>query len=248
VENRQIVPADKWLAARKELLKKEKEFSRLRDEVTAARQALPWEQVETDYRFSGPDGEETLAQLFGDRSQLIVYHFMFEPDWNDGCKSCSFITDHIEPSIVHIAHRDVSLVLVSRAPLGNLEAFRQRMKWNLKWVSSEGSNFNRDFQVSFTPEEIEQHEVYYNYREGRTFPSTEGPGISAFYKDEAGAVYHTYSSYQRGLENFIGAYTLLDIVPMGRDESALPYGMEWLRLKDAYDEDDFVDPYADKLR
>jgi predicted dithiol-disulfide oxidoreductase (DUF899 family) len=243
-----VVSADQWLAARKSLLEKEKAFSHLRDELTAARQAMPWERVEEDYRFTGPDGEQTLADLFGSCSQLIVYHFMFETDWTEGCKSCSFVTDHIEPSIVHVAQRDVNVVLVSRAPLQKLEDFRQRMGWKLHWVSSEGSDFNRDYQVSFTQDEIEQHKVYYNYRSDRSFPSTEGPGISTFCKDEDGTVYHTYSSYQRGLENFIGAYTLLDIVPKGRAEKDLLYGMHWLRLKDAYDDVEFADPYAGKLR
>lgn len=241
--DRKIVSSEEWLAARKKLLAKEKEFSRLRDELTAARLALPWEKVEIEYRFNGPDGEETLAELFADRSQLIIYHFMFDPEWNEGCKSCSFLADHYAPSIVHLAHRDVTLVTVSRAPLEKLESFKRRMGWHFKWVSSRGNDFNRDYGVTFTPEQIEQKNTSYNYRSGTAFPVTEAPGISVFHKDADGTVYHTYSAYSRGLENFIGAYALLDIVPKGRDENDLPYGMAWLRHKDRYDDPSFVDPY-----
>ncbi|MDH3693876.1 MAG: thioredoxin family protein [Gammaproteobacteria bacterium] len=243
MNSNKVVTPKEWLAARKELLAKEKEFSRLRDELTAARQALPWEKVEKEYRFHGPQGEETLADLFDGRSQLIIYHFMFDPEWNEGCKSCSFVADHYEPSIVHLVHRDVTLVTVSRAPLEKLDAFKQRMGWDFKWVSSLGSDFNRDLDVTFTQEEIEQNKAFYNYQEGATFPVSEAPGISVFRKDTDNAIYHTYSAYSRGLENFIGAYTLLDIVPKGRDEDSLAYGMEWLRHKDRYDDPSFVDPY-----
>ncbi len=239
-----VVSPEQWLIARKELLAKEKEFSRLRDELTAMRQALPWKKIHEEYRFHGPDGEETLADLFGDHSQLIIYHFMFDPEWDEGCKSCSFLADHYAPLIIHLAHRDVSLVTVSRAPLEKLEAFKRRMGWDFKWVSSLGSDFNRDFNVTFTQEEIDRNTVTYNYRDGTTFPVKEAPGISVFAKDSDGAIYHTYSAYARGLENFIGAYTLLDIVPKGRDEDDLPYGMAWLRHKDRYDDASFVDPYV----
>ncbi len=221
----------------------EKELSRLRDELTADRQALPWEKVNKDYRFQSTIGEEKLADLFGDHSQLIVYHFMFDPEWDEGCKSCSFLADHYAPSVVHLEHRDVALVTVSLAPLEKLEAFKRRMNWDFKWVSSLGSDFNRNFHVTFTQEEIEQNKAFYNYQESATFPVREAPGISVFYKDDAGTIYHTYSAYARGLENFIGAYTLLDTVPKGRDESNLTYGMEWLRHKDRYDDPSFVDPY-----
>jgi len=243
MNNYNVVTQKEWLAARKNLLVKEKEFSRLRDELTSTRQAMPWEKVDKEYRFHGLDGEETLADLFNGLNQLIIYHFMFDPEWNEGCKSCSFVADHYAPTIVHLAHRDVTLVTVSRAPLEKLEAFKQRMDWDFKWVSSLGSDFNHDFDVTFTQKEIEQSTASYNYREGVSFPVTEAPGISVFYKDPNGTVYHTYSAYSRGLENFIGAYTLLDIVPKGRDEDSLAYGMEWLRHKDRYDDPSFVDPY-----
>jgi len=238
-----VVSQEAWLAARKELLVREKEFSRLRDELSRKRRELPWEKVEKDYVFDGPTGKETLAQLFDDKSQLIIYHFMFDPEWSEGCKSCSFIADHYNPSIVHLAHRDVTMVTVSRAPLAKLEAFKKRMGWSFKWVSSFGSDFNWDYHVSFKPEEVARQQVYYNYGI-QSFPVGEGPGISVFYKDEAGAIFHTYSSFSRGLDMFISAYHLLDIVPKGRDEAGLSYGMEWLRHRDRYDDKTFIDPYA----
>ena len=246
--DRAIVAHEDWISARKALLEKEKAFSRQRDELTRLRQQMPWEPVEKDYQFDSELGTLSLRDLFFGCTQLVIYHFMFEQDWQEGCKSCSFITDHLDPSLMHLAARDVSLVLVSAAPIDTLLAFRKRMLWRTPWVSSGNSEFNRDYQVQFTPEEIANNRVYYNYREGTTFPSTEGPGISTFALDEEENIYHTYSAYQRGLENFIGAYTVLDIVPNGRNEENLTYGMEWLRLKDRYDELDYVDPYAEKLR
>lgn len=241
--NRTVVSPQEWVAARKELLAKEKEFSRLRDALSQQRRDLPWEKVEKAYAFEGPGGKESLADLFDGRSQLVIYHFMFDPDWNEGCKSCSFLADHYNPSIIHLKHRDVTMVTVSRAPLEKLEAFKHRMGWNFKWVSSLGSDFNWDYHVSFKPEDLEKKQVYYNYTE-QSFPVTEGPGISVFYKDESGDVFHTYSSYARGLDMFLGAYHLLDIVPKGRDEAGFSYGMEWLRHHDRYGDDSFVDPYA----
>ncbi len=238
-----VVSNDEWLAARKELLVKEKEFSRLRDELSSAKQQLPWERVEKDYAFEGPDGSESLADLFGDRSQLIVYHFMFAPDWTEGCKSCSLIADHYEPAIIHLNQRDVSMVTVSRAPLAILEAFKKRMGWNFKWVSSHDSDFNWDYKVSFTPEAMEKKEMDYNYRRG-FFPSTEAPGISVFVKNEAGEIFHSYSSFARGLDIFLGVYNLLDMVPKGRDETELTYGMEWVRHHDKYDAVEVKDPYV----
>jgi predicted dithiol-disulfide oxidoreductase (DUF899 family) len=240
-----IVPHDDWIAARKELLAKEKAFSRQRDELTALRSSLPWEPIEKTYVFDGPDGAETLADLFVGRSQLVVYHFMFDPDWNEGCKSCSLLADHYDPAVVHLQARDVTLVTVSRAPLPKLDAFKKRMGWTFKWVSSHGTDFNRDFDVTFTPEELEKGELTYNYRK-TSFPVSEGPGISVFAKD-GDAVFHTYSSYARGLDMFIGAYNLLDIVPKGRDEAALAYGMEWVRHHDRYEDSGFVDPYVEPL-
>ncbi len=229
-----VVSRGAWLTARLELLKKEKAHSRARDELTRARQALPWVKLEKDYTFDGPDGSVTLGQLFEDKGQLIVQHFMFDTDWDQACKSCSFMADHMDRSVVHIAQRDTAYAVISRAPLAKLEAFKKRMGWTFKWLSSGTSDFSRDFHVSFTEEELENSAAYYNFREHTSFPDTEAPGVSAFAKDGAGTVYHTYSVYGRGLENFMGAYHLLDIVPKGRDEDELSYTMEWLRLKDAY--------------
>lgn len=229
-----VVAHEDWLAARKALLAKEKEFSRLRDELSLQRRELPWERVEKDYVFEGPDGNEGLADLFDGRSQLVVYHFMFDPDWEEGCKSCSFLADHYDPAVVHLQRRDTSMVTVSRAPLDKLQAFKKRMGWSFKWVSSLGNDFNWDYHVSFKPEDLEQ-EVFYNYGMQR-FPMAEAPGISVFVKDETGAVFHSYSSYARGLDMFLGTYHLLDIVPKGRDEDGLSYTMEWLRHHDRYGE------------
>ena len=238
--NHKIVSREQWLVARKEHLAKEKEFTRARDALSSARRELPWTPVEKDYRFVGPNGEETLADLFDGRSQLLVYHFMFGTDWDQGCKSCSFLADSYNGAVTHLAHRDVSMVTVSIAPLRKLEAFKQRMGWDFKWVSSEQSDFNRDFHVSFTDEERSNNTGFYNYRQS-SFPMAEAPGISAFIKDADGQVFHTYSSYGRGLDMFITAYHLLDIMPKGRDENELPYGMQWLRHHDRYDDPDVTD-------
>ncbi len=231
-----VVSREEWLAARKEHLAKEKEFTRLRDELNRDRRSLPWVKVTKDYRFTGPGGEESLADLFEGRSQLIVYHFMFDPEWEEGCKSCSFVSDHFDHAVDHINQRDVTLVAVSRAPQAKLQAFKQRLGWNFEWLSSQDSDFNFDFHVSFSPAEKEKGEIYYNFGKGRYF-SSEAPGISVFFKDDNGDIYHTYSSYARGLDMFIGAYHLLDIVPKGRDEDDLPYTMAWVKLRDLYEED-----------
>lgn len=236
-----VVSSDRWLSARKELLQKEKELTRLRDELSEQRRSLPWERVKKEYLFDTPHGQRSLADLFARRSQLIVYHFMFAPDWEEGCKACSLLADHYDPILIHLQQRDVSLVTVSRAPLATLEAYKKRMGWSFPWVSSAGNDFNWDYQVSFTQEDIDAGQLNYNYQEGITFPSTEAPGISTFYKDEAGAVYHTYSAFARGLENFLGVYNLLDIVPQGRNEDELPYTMAWVRHKDRYAESSLVD-------
>ncbi len=243
VEQHRVVSREEWLAARKELLKKEKEFTRLRDKLSVVRRDLPWVKVEKDYAFHGQGGKETLSDLFGGRSQLIVYHFMFDPDWSEGCKSCSLLADHYDSAIVHLNHRDVSMVTISRAPLDKLLAFQKRMGWTFKWVSSLDSDFNGDYHVTFTTEELESKTANYNY-DFTAFPVTEAPGISVFFKDKEGNIYHTYSSYARGLDIFIGAYNLLDIVPKGRDEDSLSYGMEWVRHHDRYDDVTFVDPYV----
>ena len=246
MENHTVVSPDEWLVARKELLAKEKEFTRLRDELSRQRRELPWEKVEKDYSFEGPSGKETLSDLFGGRSQLIVYHFMFDADWPEGCKSCSLLGDHYDRSVIHLSQRDVTMVTVSRAPFGKLEAFKKRMGWGFKWVSSLGSDFNWDYHVSFTPEEQAEKRTYYNYGV-HPFPSSEGPGISVFAQNDEGDVFHTYSSFARGLDIFIGAYNLLDIVPKGRDEGNLVYGMEWVRHHDRYGDQSFVDPYVELL-
>jgi len=232
---------------RKELLKKEKELTHLRDQLTTERQNLPWVKIEKRYEFDSPKGKELLPDLFDGMSQLIVYHFMFQPDWTEGCKSCSLIGDHFEPSIIHLKQRDTNMIAISRAPLDRIEAFRKRMGWTFKWVSSFNSDFNYDFNGSFPGEAKEQNKVYYNYEKERSFPSTEGPGMSAFYKDKDGSIYHTYSCYARALEQFIGVYDLLDIVPKGRDEAGLVYGMEWVRHHDKYDDDSFKDIFVESL-
>src|SRR5712671_5208938 len=199
IENAKIVSRDEWLGARKRLLAKEKRLTRERDALAAERRQLPWVKVEKNYVFDSPDGKKTLADLFDGRSQLVVYHFMFGPDWNEGCPSCSFNMDHTDSALVHLAQRDVSFAAVSRAPLAKIEAFKKRMGWRFNWVSSHGSDFNPDFNVSFTKEEMMQGKVNYNYTM-QEFPSEEAPGISVFYRDAAGDVFHTYSTYGRGLE------------------------------------------------
>jgi len=230
-----IVSHDEWLAARQRHLAKEKEFTRLRDELARQRRDLPWVRVNKPYVFEGPFGEETLADLFGGRSQLIIYHFMFGPGWEQGCKSCSFLADHIDGAVVHLEHRDVTLLAISRAPLPEIEAFKKRMGWRFKWVSSYGSDFNADFHVSFTKDDIARGNLHYNYRM-REFPTEEGeaPGASVFYKSDAGDVFHTYSCYARGLDLLVGTYNYLDLVPKGRDEAGLPFTMEWVRHHDRY--------------
>jgi predicted dithiol-disulfide oxidoreductase (DUF899 family) len=190
--------------------------------------------VEKDYVFDGPGGRESFADLFGGRRQLLVYHFMFDPSWDEGCKSCSFWIDNFDGIAVHLAHRDVTLVVVSRAPLASLEAYRARMGWRVKWVSSFSTDFNRDYHVTFTDEERASHTAYYNYATG-SFPAPEAPGVSVFYRDDDGPIYHTYSCYSRGLDMLNGAYHLLDLVPKGRDEAGLSYTMEWLRHHDRYE-------------
>jgi predicted dithiol-disulfide oxidoreductase (DUF899 family) len=228
-----VVSRAEWLATRKAHLAREKEFTRMRDRLSADRRALPWVRIDKTYVFDGPHGKVTLAELFDGRRQLIVYHFMFGPGWEEGCPSCSFLADHIDGAAVHLAQRDVTLLAVSRAPLARLEPFRQRMGWRFAWVSSQSSDFNFDFHVSFTRAEMATGAVDYNF-ERREFPSEEGPGISVFYKDEHGQIFHTYSAYARGLDLLVGAYNYLDLAPKGRDEDALPFTMAWVRHHDRY--------------
>jgi predicted dithiol-disulfide oxidoreductase (DUF899 family) len=230
-----IVSRDEWIDARKAHLAKEKEFTRQRDALSRERRELPWVEVKTQYRFDGPDGKETLSDLFAGRSQLIVYHFMFGPGWEQGCPSCSYLADHLDGALVHLAHRDVTLVVVSRAPLSQIEAFQKRMRWRFKWVSSYGNDFNFDYHVSFTKDEMGTGKVYYNYGQ-QTFPSDEAPGASVFYKDSQGSVFHTYSAYARGLDLLVGAYNYLDLTPKGRDEGDLNFTMSWVRHHDRYEE------------
>jgi predicted dithiol-disulfide oxidoreductase (DUF899 family) len=232
-ENSKVVSREKWLAAREELLNKEKEFNRLRDQLSKERRELPWVKVDKEYVFDAPGGKETLSDLFDGKSQLIVYHFMFGPEWEEGCRSCSFVSDHIDGSIAHLANRDVTLLAVSRAPLSKIEEFKKRMGWRFKWVSSSGNDFNFDYHVSFTKEELAEGKVYYNYAM-RPFDVEEGPGVSVFFKNENGEIFHTYSSYARGLDLLIGAYNYLDLVPKGRNEAGLPYTMAWVRHHDRY--------------
>jgi predicted dithiol-disulfide oxidoreductase (DUF899 family) len=228
-----VVSHEEWIAARREHLAREKEFTRQRDELSRTRRELPWEKIDKEYVFDTSAGRKTLVDLFDGRSQLIVYHFMYGPDWSDGCKSCSFWADNFDGVIVHLKHRDVTMIAVSRAPLETLMAYRKRMGWRFEWASSYGNDFNRDFGVTFTPEEMAKGEMVYNYRVTK-FPSDEAPGISVFYRSGDGEVFHTYSCYERGLDMLNGAYHYLDLVPKGRDESDLPYTMAWLRHHDKY--------------
>jgi predicted dithiol-disulfide oxidoreductase (DUF899 family) len=232
--NRKVVSSEEWLAARKADLAREKEFTRQRDELSRQRRELPWVKIEKNYVFDGPDGKETLADLFEGRSQLIVYHFMFGPGWEEGCPYCSFLADHFDGPLVHLAHHDVSLVVVSRAPLPQIEAFKKRMGWRFKWVSSSGSDFNYDFHVSFTKGDRAKGKVYYNY-EMQEFGSEELPGTSVFYKDGTGDVFHTYSAYARGGDILIGAYNYLDLTPKGRNETGPNHDLtDWVRHHDRY--------------
>jgi predicted dithiol-disulfide oxidoreductase (DUF899 family) len=225
-----VVDHETWLAARVALLEREKEFTRERDELSQARRDLPWERVDKPYRFADSRGHHTLPDLFEGRSQLITYHFMVPPEWDDPCKSCSFWADNFDPIIVHLNARDVTMVAVSIAPLDVIEAYQQRMGWSFRWYSSAGSDFNSDLGVSFPPEEA-QSGAFYNYRIQRT-GVTEREGMSVFYKDDADIVYHTYSAYARGIDMFNTAYHYLDAVPKGRDEHG--QNQSWVRRHDEY--------------
>jgi predicted dithiol-disulfide oxidoreductase (DUF899 family) len=235
MQSHKIVSHEEWTAARKAYLVEEKAFSHARDSLAKKRRELPWEKVEKNYVFDTPNGKETLADLFGGKSQLIIYHFMLGPGWEQGCPSCSYLADHFDGPIVHLAQRDVTFLVVSRAPLPEIEKFKARMGWKFKWVSSFGSDFNHDYQVSASPEEKAGGKVMYNYEFIEKFPSDERPGASVFYKNEAGAVFHTYSTYGRGLDILVGAYNLLDLAPKGRDEDGLAWSMAWVRHHDRYD-------------
>jgi len=231
--NREVVSEAEWLVARKDLLTREKEFNHQRDALSKARRSLPWVKIDKEYVFDGPDGKETLADLFDGRSQLIVYHFMFGPDWEEGCKSCSYLADQFDGANWHLPQRDVTLVAISRAPLSKLEPYKKRMGWRFKWLSSQGNDFNLDYHVSFTKEDEVRGNVYYNYGMGE-FISDELPGLSVFYKNEDGKIFHTYSTYARGLDILVGTYNFLDLVPKGRNENP-ESTMDWVRRHDQYD-------------
>jgi predicted dithiol-disulfide oxidoreductase (DUF899 family) len=238
-----IVSQDEWLAARKALLAKEKAFTRARDALSRERRELPWVKVDKPYVFDAPGGKKTLADLFGGRSQLIVYHFMLGPEWEEGCKSCSFLADHFDGAAIHLAQRDVTLVVISRAPVPKIETFKRRMGWRFPWVSSYDNDFNRDYHVSFSKEELARGKVEYNYAPTGA-PGEEMPGVSAFFKDASGNVFHTYSSYARGLDILVGAYNFLDMAPKGRDEDSQPYTMAWVRHHDRYESNPSLAPQA----
>ena len=227
-----LASAEEWLIARQELLAKEKEFTRLRDQLSAQRRELPWEAVTAEYVFEGPDGRQTLPQLFAGRSQLIVYHFMFAPDWDAGCPHCSHWADNFNGGIAHLNQRDVTLIAVSRAPYAKLAAYEKRMGWSFKWVSSLGSDFNFDYRVSFTAAELEAHRAFYNYA-WQDPGVAEREGVSVFFKDGQGRVFHTYSAYARGIDLLNTDYNLLDLTPRGRDEAGR--GPFWVRRHDEYD-------------
>ncbi|MGB7158847.1 MAG: thioredoxin family protein [Tepidisphaeraceae bacterium] len=236
----QVVSREQWVDARRALLEDEKRLTRQREDLARRRRELPWVKVEKNYVFDSPDGKQTLSDLFAGRSQLVVYHFMFNPAWQEGCPSCSLVSDHFDGALPHLAARDVSFTAVSRAPLAKIETFKRRMGWRFHWVSSHGSDFNYDYHVSFAPEQRTRGKVDYNYRIDE-FPSEEAPGASVFHKNPSGEIFHTYSTYARGLEPLVGAYTILDLVPKGRDEDALGFSMEWVRHHDRYGTNTFLD-------
>jgi predicted dithiol-disulfide oxidoreductase (DUF899 family) len=234
----QVVSREQWLEARKALLLKEKQATKLRDAVNAERLALPWVKVDKVYRFATPSGEQTLGDLFAHRSQLIVYHFMLGPNWEAGCPGCSFLADHLDGALPHLEHHDVTLVAVSRGPLAKIEAYKRRMGWKFPWVSSFGSDFNFDYGVSFSEEDLAKGSVDYNFPEiGRDRAHDELPGLSAFAKDQSGDIFHTYSSYARGPEELIGTLMILDRAPKGRNESTT---MDFVRRHDEYKDEPTV--------
>ncbi len=232
IEKTKVVSPAEWAAARKKLLAKEKEFTRLRDELSRERRTMPWEKVEKKYMFESGNGKESLADLFGGRSQLIIYHFMFGPGWKEGCPSCSFLADSFDAAALHLAQRDTSFAVISRATLPEIQAFQKRMGWKFKWLSSNGSDFNHDFQASASKDEIASGKAIYNY-EASDFPSEERPGLSVFSRRD-GEVFHTYSSYARGLDILLPTYNMLDMTAKGRNEEALPWPMAWVRHHDRY--------------
>ena len=228
-----IVSRQQWIEARKVHLAHEKELTQARERLSAERRALPWVKVDKAYLFDGAEGKKTLADLFNGKSQLVVQHFMFAPEWNEGCKSCSFWADGFERMVPHLAARDTALVAVSRAPLSKLLPFKSRMGWTFDWVSSADGDFNYDYAVSFTPDDVKSGAKVYNFGTSG-FGIEDAPGISVFYRDEAGDIFHTYSCFARGLDMMNAAYHYLDLTPLGRHEEGLPYPMDWVRLRDQY--------------
>ena len=239
-----VVSQKEWLAAREELLAAEKEFTRQRDALSAKRRELPWVKLSKNYVFDGPNGKVALADLFRGKSQLIVYHFMLGPDWKEGCPSCSFLGDHFDGAVPHLNARDASFTAVSRAPMEQIAPFKKRMGWKFNWVSSNKNDFNFDFHVSFTKDQLAKEQANYNFGTIQKFASEEGPGLSVFYKNAAGEIFHTYSTYARGLDILLGAYNFLDFAPKGRDEDGLNFTMAWVRHHDRYAENYAVDPSA----
>ncbi|MHA4867669.1 DUF899 domain-containing protein [Duganella sp. PWIR1] len=229
-----IASAGEWLAARKTLLAREKELTHMKDQLARERRKLPWLRIDKHYVFDTPSGPRTLAELFDGRRQLVVQHFMFTPGAEQGCKSCSYMADHTNGALPHLAQRDTTVVAISRAPLADLQRMRQRMGWQFQWVSSGESDFNYDFHVSFTPEEIGTGEVYYNYKQ-QPFPHPDAPGVSVFFKDDDGQIYLSYSTFGRGVEVMMHTYNVLDLTPLGRNEDELSYPMEWVRHHDRYE-------------
>jgi predicted dithiol-disulfide oxidoreductase (DUF899 family) len=228
-----IVSREEWLEARRAHMAREKEFTRARDALSQERRELPWVKVDKTYMFDSVDGKKTLADLFRGREQLVVQHLMFAPDWSEGCKSCSFWADGFERMVPHLAARDTTMVGISRAPLDKLNAFKARMGWTFDWYSSAGSDFNYDYAVSFTPEQIQSGHKTYNFGTSG-FGIEDAPGISVFYRDGQGGIFHTYSCFARGLDMMNAAYHYLDLTPLGRHEDGLPYPMDWVRLRDRY--------------
>ena len=233
IANHAVVPHEEWIVARTSFLAREKELTRLRDELSQARRDLPWEAVTKKYVFQTADGQQTLAELFDGRSQLVIYHFMLAPEWKAGCKSCSFWADNFEGIDIHLAHRDVTLIAVSRAPLVTVDAYKKRMGWHFKWVSSFGSDFNYDYQASYTSEQVASGNVFHNYAPS-THAMSDLAGISVFFRSPDNAIFHTYSCYARGLDMMNGAYHYLDLTPKGRDEHGLAHTMDWVRRHDEY--------------
>jgi predicted dithiol-disulfide oxidoreductase (DUF899 family) len=234
IEHPKVVSQTEWLEARKELLKREKEITRLTDEISRQRRELPWVKVEKNYVFDTPSGKKSLSELFDGRSQLIVKHFMFGPGWGEGCVGCSFVSDHVDGTLVHLEHHDVTYIAVSRAPLSEIAAFQERMGWRFQWVSSFNNDFNFDFHVSFTKDELGTGKAYYNY-ELREVYGEEASGFSVFYKNEAGEIFHTYSCFGRGDEKSVGTYMFLDLTPKGRNENGPRHNLtDWVRHHDNY--------------